>query len=72
MESKDMVESRDGGDLNALKETIGKWLALERTQQEEVWRNVGFDLMLGIAKLSMAVLGLVESQEKRLVQLEGR
>ena len=67
-----MAESRDGGDVTALRETVGKWLALDREQQVEVWQNVGFDLFLGIAKLSIFLSRQAEDQEKRLAELEAR
>ena len=72
MEGEGMAESRDGGDATVLRETIGKWLALDRDQQMEVWQNVGFDLFLGVAKLSVFLSKQAEDQERRLEQLEAR
>jgi hypothetical protein len=72
MDGEGMDESRDGGDVTALKETIGRWLTLDREQQMEVWQNVGFDLFLAIAKLADVLSKQVEEQDRRLAELESR
>ncbi len=67
-----MDESGNGDVTAVLKETIGKWLALERTQQEEVWGQVGFDLFVGVARISMIALNRVEELENRIYEIEQR
>ena len=58
--------------MNELRATVGKWLALDRDKQIEVWNTVGFDLFLGFAKLSIALLDRVEQMDRRLQELEKR
>lgn len=65
-----MNDSGNGDVTAALKDTIGKWLALERNQQEEVWGQVSFDLFVGLARLSMATLSKVEEMERRLEEMK--
>ncbi len=65
-----MTEPTDGNLMNELRATLGKWLALDRDKQIEVWNTVGFDLFLGVAKLNMTLLDRVEEMDKRLQALE--
>jgi hypothetical protein len=65
-----MADSADEDLMNELKATVGKWLALDRDKQIEVWNAVGFDLFLGFAKLNMALLDRVGEMERRLGELE--
>ncbi len=64
-----MADSRDGDHTTVLRETLVKWLALDRNQQTEVWDNVGFDLFLGTVQLSIALLDRMQEVEKRLEEL---
>ena len=65
-----MADSADWDLMNELRVTVGKWLALDRDKQIEVWNTVGFDLFLGFARLNMVLLDRVEQLDKRLQELE--
>ncbi len=65
-----MADSADGNLMNELRATIERWMALDRDKQIEVWNTVGFDLFLGFAKLTMALLDRAEEIDKRLQELE--
>ncbi len=67
-----MSDSRDGDHTLELRETLVRWLALDRSQQTEVWDNVGFDLFLGTVKLNIALLDRMQEVEKRLEELGTR